>query len=169
MSRVALQVVVLVLAGVLTREARALDGPANYVNVRGEVLSKFPAMDPTMPVGISADWGSFQSRYIAAGTRIGYSQGDPSVGQALMFGGGPQFHIPLGDRLLLIPGVNLGTRISQAGFSLAAYISVASAVRITDRIYLGVEGDTPIFLQAAQGLVLFPGAFGVNALVGFYY
>src|SRR4051794_14827342 len=72
----------------------------NYVTFHVEALrsvSPFPAN--ALP-GLSVDWGFFQNKYVATGTRIALQRdvGD-SLGTAVMLLGGPQFHIPLGDSL----------------------------------------------------------------------
>lgn len=145
-------------------------GRGSYVNVRGQALSSYYGLEPTFMTGVSADWGGFQNGVVATGTRIGYSAGDPQAGQTIILGGGPQFHIALGSNVLVIPAINLATRISErGGFGFAGYLSLGGAYRITETFYLGAEGELPVFVQGAQGLQFFPAVYSANLLCGFYY
>lgn len=145
----------------------------NYINFRVQALSLTSGLGV---LGASVDWGAFQNRYVAAGTRIGFSQttiGTESFG-TLEFGGGPQFHIPLGEKVMLIPSVNLGYRLSTVDIYMAVSLSAAVAYRL-DSFYLGAEFDAPVWVQGAPEF--FPGftvSYGgstntLNAFAGFYY
>lgn len=162
---------VLVLAvAVAASDARATGpaGKANYVGFRGEVLSSYFAQPMVAGAGFSAEWGSFQNRFVATSTRLGLSRSDPTSGFALLLGGGPQFHIPIGQNVLILPGISLATRISEAGFGFAGYASLGAAYRYQS-FYVGLEGETPVFLQAMQGFDFFPPAYSLNLLLGLYF
>jgi hypothetical protein len=169
MTRLVLALALLLLPTV----ARAQQGPAgkgSYVNGRGQAVSSSFGLAPAFATGFSVDWGVFQNGVVATGTRIAYSNADPQAGQSILFGGGPQFHIALGDKVLLIPAINLATRLSErGGFGFAGYLSLGGAFRVTDTFYAGLEGETPAFVQGAQGLQFFPAVYSANLLCGFYY
>jgi len=173
-------VFILVLLAAPAARAVGPLGYNNYVNIRVESMNfhsatEFSAPPPagpglqgsvTVPSGISADWGGFSSEYVAAGTRIGYTRADPAFGQALLLGGGPQFHIPLGEDVLLAPGINISYRLSNAGMGFGAYFSLALAWRLEGRYYLGLEGEQPLWLQGPGFL---PSSRSANLLFGLYY
>ena len=141
-------------------------GKGNYINVHGQTLS---LTGGTSVLGVAVDWGAFQSKYGAAGTRIGFSQttfGAMEPLGVLEFGGGPQFHIPIGDRVLVIPSVNLGYRLSTQSAALGVSFGTAVAYRL-DSFYLGAEFEAPIWQQDRSSFL--PGPNTLNALVGFYY
>lgn len=153
--------------------ASGLDAKNNYINFRAQALSLTSGMGV---LGVSIDWGAFQNQYVAAGTRFGFTRttiGPESFG-TLDFGGGPQFHIPIGERVLIIPAVNLGYRLSTTDIGLALNLSTAIAYRL-DAFYLGAEFDAPVWVQGAPEF--FPGftvpyagsANTLNAFIGFYY
>lgn len=153
--------------------AQALEPKNNYINFHGQVLSLTTGLGV---LGVSVDWGAFQNKYVAAGTRFGFSRitiGTESFG-TLEFGGGPQFHIPVGERLLIIPAVNLGYRLSTTDIGLALNLSTALAYRF-DAFYLGAEFDAPVWVQGAPEFfpgftVSYAGSVNtLNAFVGFYY
>lgn len=141
---------------------------ASYLNVHGEIAARYPGEAFTIPSGLYLDWGNFQSRYVATGTRLGVSRSDPALGIALFFGGGPQFHFRIENDLLLIPSLNVGYRISQQGLGLLGTASLAFAY-LRERFYFGVEGETLAFGQNASGWFLFPGSLSIQGLFGFYY
>lgn len=145
----------------------------NYINFHAQALSLTSGLGV---LGVAVDWGAFQNRYVAAGTRFGFSRttiGTESFG-ALEFGGGPQFHIPVGERLLIVPAINLGYRLSTADIGLSLNLSTAVAYRL-DSFFLGGEFEMPVWVQNAPEF--FPGfttpyagsANTLNAFIGFYY
>lgn len=141
-------------------------GRNNYINLHGQTLSLSGGMSV---LGLAVDWGAFQSRFVAAGTRLGFSRityGASTPSSMLELGGGPQFHIPLGDRVLLIPSVNLGYRLSTSYTGMGINAGVALAYRV-DSFYLGAEFDAPVWLQGAPTFL--PGPNTLNALIGIYY
>lgn len=142
------------------------DGKGSYVNFRAGALRKVQSIDPVIGSGVSVDWGGFQSEYVATGTRLGFERADAIDGfnTAFYIQGGPQFHIPLGDKLLLIPTVNFGGRLSDTGYDLVAHISLGFATKLNSTLYLGGEIETPIY-----AVILFPGTVYANGFVGFYY
>lgn len=136
----------------------------NYVSFQVEGFRSTGPVSSTL-TGLSVDWGFFQNRFVATGTRIA-AQRDVAdgLGTALMILAGPQFHVPLGEQLLLIPALNLGVRLGQRMVDYAAYFDLAFAYR-QDDLYLGLAGQTPVFLQQQ----LFPSIYSANLIVGFYY
>lgn len=157
-------------AGLGSSDVRALGpaGKANYVGFRGELLSSYFAQPLVAPAGFSAEWGTFQNGFVATSTRLGMTRSDPTSGYALLLGGGPQFHIPIGQHVLLMPGVSLATRISEAGFGFAGFATLGAAYRY-ESFYVGLEGEAPVFLQAGQGFDFFPPAYSMNLLLGLYF
>jgi hypothetical protein len=151
----------------LAPEARA-QARSNYVNFHAELASRYPGAEFLVPSGLYVDWGVLQSRYVATGTRLGVTQSDRSTGTALFFGGGPQFHFTIEESLLVLPSLNIGYRISEAGMGLAGLAGVALAYR-HERFYFGMEGETLAFGQGPRGWTLFPGTLSINGLFGFYY
>jgi hypothetical protein len=145
------------------------DGHANYVNFHAEAFSRSSDGTTAVPSGLAVDWGGFQSKYVATGTKIGLKHA--LEGWSFLLGGGPQFHIPLGDQFLLIPALNVGyniqSRANAFGFGFIGTFSLAFAYKLPS-LYLGLEGETPIFDQNARS-PFFPGSVGVSLLIGFYY
>lgn len=141
---------------------------ANYVNFHAELASRYPGAEFTVPSGMYVEWGVLQSKYVATGTRLGVTRADRSLGTALFFGGGPQFHFRVTDDLMILPSVNIGYRISEAGMGLAGLASAAVAY-CYERYYFGLEGETLAFGQGPRGWTLFPGTVSVHGLFGFYY
>jgi hypothetical protein len=149
------------------------DGKAGYINVHGEMLRSYGGVDG--PYGGSIEWGSFQNKYIGVGTSIGYSSVGAGTGmpRELFFGGGPQFHIPIGRHLLVLPSVNLGYRLADApggiGGGLAMYLSLGVAYKLNS-VYFGLEAQRPLFLQLPNvDSAFFPNLTTAGAFVGFYY
>jgi hypothetical protein len=141
--------------------------PGSYMSVHGELSSRYPGEPLTSPAGVSVDWGNFQNRYAASGSRLGVSRADPRLGLALFFGGGGQFHLPVGVNWLLIPRFDLGYRLAQTGGGLLMLGGLGSAYR-WKHAYAGVEAETHLYAQGAQRQV-FPGNVSAFALAGFYY
>jgi hypothetical protein len=167
MTRAVKLLAALPLLLLLASEARA-QVRSNYVNFHGELASRSPGAEFMVPSGLYVEWGVMQSQYVATGTRLGVTRADPSLGTALFFGGGPQFHFRIEEELLVLPSLNIGYRISEAGMGLAGLAGVAFAY-VHDRYYFGLEAETLAFGQGARGWSLFPGTLSVNGLFGFYY
>lgn len=162
MMRVALALLVAVVALLPgSAEAQNHAGKGNYVIIHGQVMPLGNASE--FGTGLAVDWGVFQNKYIATGTRFGFSRWPV---QTLEFGGGPQFHIPIGEHLMLIPALNLGYRFSTATAGLGIDLSGALTYR-HDTFYVGAEVNAPVWVQGAP--TFFPGQNTLNALVGFYY
>ena len=180
MKRAAALASALVLAGCVTTTQATAPVMPSYVTIHADLASVFPTNPVVAPSGLSVDWGGFQSKYVAAGTTLGISRdfsdkntgtGNPTGNStALLIGGGPEFHIPLGAKALLIPALNIAYRLSEQGFGLAAFASLGAAYRIDAKMYAGLEAETPLVLQQPTGeFSMFPGAVDVKALFGFYY
>lgn len=147
--------------------AFAVDAPKNnYVNFHAQALSVTPS---SRVLGLAVEWGAFQNRYVATGTRVGFSHttfGDTDGIGMLEFGGGPQFHVPIGEHVLVIPAINLGYRLSTSYAGLGIDLAAAVAYRF-ESFYLGAEFQAPLWMQGAPSF--FPGPNTLNALVGFYF
>lgn len=172
-SRIVVRVGVGVLFALLAlgnsqAQAQVPEGRSNYLGVRGELMSSYFSQPLVAPAGLGLEWGAFQNRFVATSTRLAFSRSDPSSGFALLLGGGPQFHFAIGEHVLIMPGLMLATRISEAGLGFAGYASLGGAFRYK-RFYVGAEGEAPVFLQAMQGFEFFPRAFSVNLLTGIYF
>ncbi len=142
-------------------------GPMSYFMVHAEMASRFPGLDFTGPSGLSIDWGTFQSRYVAGGARFGLTRADPSIGTALFFGGGVQFHVPVGGRFRLVPSMNLGYRIAAGGTSMTVLGGLAG-VATFGRTFAGLEAETFLFAQGGGSAIL-PGNVSVLGVAGFSY
>ena len=142
-------------------------GPMSYFMVHAEMASRFPGLDFTGPSGLSVDWGTFQSRYVAGGARFGLTRADPSIGTALFFGGGVQFHVPIGSRLRLVPSFNLGYRIASGGTSMTVLGGLAG-VATFGRTFAGLEAETYLYAQGAGSTIL-PGNVSLLGVAGFSY
>lgn len=155
----------------LATNASAQAGPTgrgNYLNLHGELAARYPGETFTVPSGLYLDWGAFQNGVVATGTRLGLSRADRSLGTALFFGGGPQFHLRITDQVMLVPAFNLGYRISQQGTGMLGLASFAVAYT-HDRFYVGLEAETMAFGQSPIGWQVFPGTLSAHALLGMYY
>ncbi len=139
----------------------------SYVSLHGELSSRYPGEPFTMPAGMTIDWGNFQNRYVATGSRLGVSRADPKLGLALFFGGGGQFHLPVVGQWMVVPRFDLGYRLAESGGGLLMLGGVGGAYRWS-RAYAGVEAETHMYAQGAQRQ-LFPGNVSASAMAGFYY
>lgn len=177
MSRlITLTVIALATAGwVSSAQAQNLgpDGKANYVIVHGEMFRAAGGYDS--PVGGSVEWGTFQNRFIGAGTKIGLKGSGSQSGmpRELFFGGGPQAHIPLGSRILIVPAINLGYRLTDSaagiGGGIAVYGSLGAAFRHKS-FYIGAEAERPIYLPLpGTDSAFFPNITSVGMFVGLYF
>ncbi|MFM2152506.1 MAG: hypothetical protein RL199_941 [Pseudomonadota bacterium] len=142
-------------------------GPGSYLSLHGELSSRYPGEPFTTPAGMTVDWGSFQNRFVATGSRLGVSRADPSLGLAIFFGGGGQFHLPVTEQWMVIPRFDLGYRLAESGGGLLMVGGVGGAYRWS-RAYAGVEAETHLYAQGARKQV-FPGNVSASALAGFYY
>lgn len=165
--RIALSLALFLLPTVAAAQVGGV-GRGSYVSVRGQAVSAFGAGAPVPFTGISVDWGGLQNGMIGTGTRIGLMTVN---GQGSLFlGGGPQLHLALGP-VLVIPALNLGTRIVAApgggigGFDLTGYLSLAVAGRLGDQFFLGAEGEVPAIMDG----LFFPPAFTASLVGGMYF
>lgn len=168
MRRVALTALAFVF---LLSPVASAEAGRSYFSVRGEVAASHFGSPWSTLGGVSVDWGVFQNRFVTTGTRLGISRSDPDLGASLMFGGGPQFHLPIGGKVLIIPAMNFGYRIGAGGAGLAGYTSVAAAYR-HNSLFAGLEAELPIFYQGGMsgGFELFPRpVYLANLVFGFYY
>jgi hypothetical protein len=147
--------------------AQPLAVPSSYLSVHGELSSRYPGEPFTAPAGMTLDWGNFQNKYVATGSRLGVSRADPRLGLAIFFGGGGQFHLPVTGSWVIIPRFDLGYRLAETGGGLLMLGGVGGAHR-WGHVYAGVEAETHLYAQGARRQV-FPGNVSASALVGYCY
>lgn len=151
------------LAPVAHAQSAPLPRP-NYVSFQVEGVRSVSPFTNSL-TGLTIDWGFFQNRFVATGTRIAVQRAvSDGLGTAIMLLAGPQFHVPIGQQVLLIPALNLGVRLGNASIDYAAYFDLTAAYR-QDDYYVGVAGQTPVFLRN----LLFPAIYSANVVAGFYY
>jgi hypothetical protein len=148
-------------------------GRASYVEVHGEAFRDFDGIDGA--VGGAVEFGSFQNRYIAAGTVLQLERPGAVTGlpMALYFGGGFSVHIPIGPHFLIIPELSLGYRLvdssSGLGGGLAAYGQLGAAYRLRT-FYIGLDVQRPIYLELPTlSSGFFPNLTTGGLFVGLYF
>lgn len=168
LARSLLLTLVLVLG--FSSAARAQVG-SSYVSLSLESLRTAQAMPLSALPGFSVDFGVLQGPIFGTGTRISLQRNlADGRGYAIGLLGGPQFHVPLGDKLLLIPAFNLGLRLQgnpgQAGinFGYAAFADLMLAYR-QDDYYFGASAQTPIILDN----IFLPPVYSAALVAGMYY
>ncbi len=147
-------------------------GKASYLNVHGQMVRN-QGSDVDGPTGGAIEWGSFQTKYVGAGTKIGLEATGAHTGldSAIFLGAGPAFHIPIGDHVLLMPELNLGYRLGSKNIGFALYGSLGAAYRFHD-YYVGLEVERPIYLQlqtSPNESPLFPSIMSGGLFLGLYY
>ena len=142
--------------------------PGNFVSLAGEMSSRYPNLPIQGPCGLLVAWGSFQNKYFASLTQVGLSRADPSLGLVLLLGGGGQFHIPVGGKVLLVPGFVVGYRLAEKGAGLTAAANLAGVYRWS-RMYAGLQAETLIYAPGGSAGPLLPGNVSAAAIGGMYY
>ncbi len=149
-------------------------GRGSYVEVGGELFrNSYGAVDG--PVGGSVEFGSFQNRFIAAGTVLNLEAPGPGTGlpMALYFGGGFSVHIPIGQHFLIIPELSLGYRLVDASSGIGGGIAAFGQLGVAYRLkifYFGLQAQRPIYMQLnpnASGF--FPDFTTAGAFAGLYF
>ena len=154
-------------------QALGPEGKPNYVIVHGELMRSAGGLDG--PLGGSVEWGTFQNKYIGAGTKLGIKTAGNVSGmpRELFFGGGPQGHIPIGRRLLIVPAVNLGYRLTDGASGLGGGIAVYGSLGVAFRhksFYIGAEAERPIYLPLpGTDSAFFPNITSAGMFVGAYF
>jgi hypothetical protein len=156
-----------------TPAAPAPSNHSSYLTLHGDLFRAFGGVDAGLGGGM--EFGSFQNRFIAAGTVLSFDREGPGtrLPAALYFGGGFSFHIPIGEHVLVIPAFSLGYRLvdSAAGIGggLAAFAQLGAAYRFS-QFYVGLEAERPVYLELpTQKSAFFPNLTSGGAFVGLYF